>query len=165
MYAGPVLTSKLYTLTAWIKFQPIIGGIATAIAWNNDPLNYDMTEDRLLYLIQSKTLEKLTDSLLPDPLTNLKRFRDFENRFKVYLWNIKGSAGTSLLYIMRKNSLVTEADRQGTVRPDTNGTYKDWENYMIRWCTTHSGTHFKQDNDAFYAILYSLVKGVLISPM
>ena len=57
-----------------------------------------------------------------------------------------GSAGTSLLYVIRlkEDGDVGDEQRNGTIGGKPTDAYRDWVDCTIR-CTVHSGDHFLSD--------------------
>ena len=105
-----------------------------------------------------RAADKAPDVTVLERLTHMNEFHDFELRLRDHLKSKIGSAGTSLLYVIRSNEdgFVGDEHRNGTVGHGPTDVYSDWIDYTIR-CTVHSGDHFLSDNARVWAILYSLV--------
>ena len=90
--------------------------------------------------------DKAHDVPVPEGLTTMTKFIDFELRFRNHLKSKIGSSGTSLLYVIRlkEDGYVGDEQRNGTVGIEPTDDYRDWVDYTIR-CTVHSGDHFLSD--------------------
>eukprot|EP00536_Pseudo-nitzschia_multiseries_P013827 jgi/Psemu1/36518/gm1.36518_g len=96
------------------------------------------------------------DLTFPEPLTTMSKFMEFDTHFREYLWHKRGFRKTSLLYMIRKESAVTDSnERNGTVGSGPSDAYADWTEYSIR-CMIQSGSHWTKDNTALWGILFKL---------
>ena len=83
--------------------------------------------DRLRMETRMRAADKAHDAAVPEGLTNMNKFIDFELRFRNFLKTKIGSSGTSLLYVVRleEEATVNDGHRNGTVGHGPNDTYKD----------------------------------------
>ena len=156
VYVGRVFGDRLKLFVAWIDFQPLIGATATPVDWVADPDAESKTRERLKSLKEDDSNTAAGDLTLPEPLTAMSKFKEFDERFREYLRHKRGVTKTSLLYTIRKESMVGDAERRGTVGSAPTDTYANWNEYSIR-CTVHSGSHWTKDNNTLWGILFKLV--------
>eukprot|EP00536_Pseudo-nitzschia_multiseries_P015322 jgi/Psemu1/41997/gm1.41997_g len=156
VYIGRVFGDRLKLFVAWIEFQPLIGTSATPVDWMSDPEAEAKTWARLKFLKEDDSNTATRDLTLPEPLTPMSKFKEFNGRFCEYLRHKRGVTKKSLLYTIRKDSAVNDTERAGTVGTESTDMYTDWTKYSI-CCTTHSGSHWTKDNNTLWGILFKLV--------
>ena len=114
----------------------------------------DNTKDQLRFNKQAALSRRSTqDTTLPPKLGNMKMFREFDEHFRNYLRSKFGVAGVPLSYTIRKETNVTDLDRNRRV----GDFHEDWNHYCIQ-CTLLKGPHWGSDNNALRQILSNLVR-------
>ena len=157
LFIGAVFENKMSILTSWIRFQENMGVTPTAQGWNNNPDAYKLTLERVNYLRQVKESEGSEDIKLPEPLKEMKKFKEFSEHLTTYLRTKRGAVNVPLVYAIREGETVSDEDRSGSVGIDPGDTYRNWDEYAIR-CVSLSGTHWESDNASFWQILSRLVR-------
>ena len=157
VFLGATFEDKITILMSWLKFQRIIGGATTSLAWNADSTAITKTTERLQYYREIKDSEGTEDIKLPGPLKEMKGFRDFQDNLETYLRTKRGAANVPLVYAIRKDDAVGARDRSGIVGKNRPDKYANWDEYLIR-CVVMEGTHWESDNSSFWQILSKLVR-------
>jgi hypothetical protein len=157
VFLGAAFEDKISVVVAWLKYQRIIGGIATATEWNSNPNANAETAERLQYYQEIEKSKGTEDITLPEPLKEMKKFRDFSEHLITYLRTKRGAANVPLVYVIRDDKTVSSADRAGTVGDTTNDVYDNWDDYSIQ-CATMTGTHWESDNTSLWQILLTLIR-------
>ena len=157
VFLGATFEDKITILMSWLKFQRIVGGATTSTAWNSDSTAITKTTKRIQYYREIKDSEGTEDIKLPEPLKEMKGFRDFQDNLETYLRTKRGAANVPLVYIIRKDEAVGARDRSGIVGKNRTDKYNNWDEYLIR-CVVMDGTHWESDNSSFWQILSKLVR-------
>ena len=155
IFLGATFESQMSVVIEWAKYQKVIGGSPTAVAWNADATAYKLTLERINYHRQIRDSEGTDDISLPGPLKEMKKFKEFSDSLVAYLRTKRGSCFVPLCYVIRKTEEVTDVERRAFV--GINGRYKNWDEHSIR-CAVMKGPHWQSDNADFWQILGRLVR-------
>jgi hypothetical protein len=140
-----------------LKFQRTIGAPTDAAAWLNDQHSAAKTSQRLQFLQEIKDSQGTDDITMPAALTEMRKFREWNEHFVTYLRVKRGAANVPLAYLIRSEENVTQGDRDGTVGSSPTDAYRNWDEYSIR-CAVFADTHYETDNAALWQILSELVR-------
>ena len=66
IFLGATFEDKMAIMISWLKFQHLIGAIATPAAWNADTNDMATTSERIRYYQQDTNSEGTHDIPLPD---------------------------------------------------------------------------------------------------
>ena len=159
VFLGAAFEDKMSILVSWLSFQRVIGASSSAAEWNADAFAGVKTAERIQYYREVKESKGTEDLTLPEPLGDMRKFREFEDHLKSYLRTKRGAANIPLVYVIRDIDLstVTNVERNGTVGSGPTDAYKNWDEYSIR-CTALAGTHWESDNTSFWQVLSRLVR-------
>ena len=86
----------------------------------------------------------------------ISQWMDVNDALRGALRGMVGAAKVYLLYVIRDDAEVTDADRDGTVGDSPTDVYSTWDDYYIR-CTLHSGPHWDTDNQRVFGVLREIV--------
>ena len=118
-----------------------------------------------------KAADKANDVAIPEGLTHMNKFLEFELRLRNHLKSRIGSSGTSLLYVIRlkEDGDVGDEQRIGTVGQGPTDAYGDWVDYTIR-CSVNSRDYFLSDDASWWtrwfvaSLLSEWVRGSIPPP-
>lgn len=158
VFLGAAFEDKITVVLSWLTFQRLVGGAMTAKAWNDTVATSERdTIERDQYYKEIESSKGTEDITMPDPLTEMKKFRSFSEHLMTYLRTKRGAANVPIIYVLRDDKEVTDKERDGSVGPDDKDPYKNWDDFMIR-CTIMEGTHWESDNSSLWQIINKLVR-------
>jgi uncharacterized membrane protein YgcG len=138
---GAVLTKKVKALVYWCREQ------------QRQDLELDanrFTEEELKATLQRMAVEAGDDETKPELPTKFEpqKWVSWAKKVENYLWQVKGSNNTPLIYVVRK------------ARTETSPPFTSGEEERI-YKTTHRGPAYNKDNQKVFEILTQLLSGTM----